>query len=214
MTVITISHEIGSGGRAIGQAVARELNLTYIDREIVREVARRLNLREEVAALRDEHAEGLADQILRAFADGPTIYLGAPPLEPDLRVDEAACHQATRAVIAAAARSNLALIAGHGANFALADHLGVMNVFIYAPAARRAETVAAREGLGHEEAARQVAESDQSRATYVRRRYHASWQDPAHYHLMLNTAALDEGRCAEIIVAAWRSGGFGAFRPR
>jgi len=214
MTVISISHELGSGGRAIGEAVARELSLAYVDREIVREVARRLNMREEVAALRDEHAEGLVDQILRAFAEGPAILLGVPPLEPDLRIDEAACHQATRAVIAAAARSNLALIAGHGANFALADYLGVMSVFIYAPADRRAETLAARDGLSREEAIQQVAHSDQNRATYVRRRYHANWQDPAHYHLMLNTAALAGDHCVEIIAAAWRRGAFGPFRPK
>ncbi|MBX0329617.1 cytidylate kinase-like family protein [Oscillochloris sp. ZM17-4] len=213
MTVITISHELGSGGRAIGEAVARELCLSYIDRQIVQQVAERLHMREEVVALRDEHADGPVDQILRAFADGPALFLGAPPLDPDLRIDELTCHQATLAVIAAAARSNLALIAGHGANFALSDYLGVMNVFIYAPTARRAATIAARDGLSLDEATYQVARSDQSRDSYVRRRYHAHWQDPAHYHLMLNTAALSENHCAEIIAAAWRRGGFGPFRP-
>lgn len=214
MTVITISHELGSGGRAIGEAVARDLSLAYIDRQIVKQVAEQLHMREEVAAMRDEHAEGPAEQILRAFAEGPALFLGAPPLDPDLRVDELACHQATQAVIAAAARSNLAVIAGHGANFALADHLGVMNVFVYAPAELRAATIAAREGMRHEQALHEVARSDQNRANYIRRRYHTNWQDPAHYHLMLNTAALAEDHCVEIITAAWRRGAFGPFRPK
>jgi CMP/dCMP kinase len=214
MTVITISHEIGSGGRMIGAAVARDLGLTYIDRQIVQQVAQRLNLREEVAAHHDEHADGPVDQILRAFADAPTLFMGAPPLEPDLRVDELACHRATQAAIIAAARSNLALIAGHGANFALAGCLGVLNVFIYAPVERRAATLAARDGLSLDEARQQVARSDQSRASYIQHRYHARWQEPEHYHLMLNSTTLGEDHCAEIIAAAWRQGSFGPFRAQ
>ncbi|NTV63081.1 MAG: cytidylate kinase-like family protein [Oscillochloris sp.] len=214
MTVITISHELGSGGRAIGAAVAQELGLTYIDRQIVQQVAQRLNMREEVVALHDEHAEGPVGQILHALAEAPMLFLGAPPLEPDLRVHEATCHQATRTAIIAAARSNLALIAGHGANFALADYLGVMNVFVYAPVERRAIRVAAREGISFEEARHEVARSDQSRVGYIQHRYHQRWQDPTHYHLMLNTAALSEDHCTEIIAAAWRRGSFGPFRPQ
>lgn len=214
MTVITISHELGSGGRAIGRAVAGELSLDYIDHEIVQQVAWQLNMREEVAALREEHTEGIVGQILHVFADGPSIFLGVPPLEPDLRIDEATCHRATQAVIVAAARNNLTLIVGHGANFALASYLGVLNVFIYAPTDHRAHALAKREGISLDKARQEIARSDQSRAGYIRHRYHTHWKNPDNYDLMLNTAALDTEQCVEMIVSAWRRGSFGPFRSR
>lgn len=38
-TIITISREFGSGGRSIGKAVAKALNIPYYDRELINEVA-------------------------------------------------------------------------------------------------------------------------------------------------------------------------------
>ena len=42
--IITISREYGSGGRAIGEAVAKELGFSYYDRKLIDEVAKETGL--------------------------------------------------------------------------------------------------------------------------------------------------------------------------
>jgi hypothetical protein len=64
MAVITIAYQIGSGGRQIGQALARRLDRDYIDRKIVQGVAQQLHVSEEAATLLDEHARGLVTRML------------------------------------------------------------------------------------------------------------------------------------------------------
>lgn len=44
MRVITISREFGSGGREIGKKLADKLGFAYYDREIVKEIAKRMEL--------------------------------------------------------------------------------------------------------------------------------------------------------------------------
>ena len=42
--IITISREYGSGGRAIGEAVAKELGFSYYDSKLIDEVAKETGL--------------------------------------------------------------------------------------------------------------------------------------------------------------------------
>ena len=37
--IITISREFGSGGRSIGKAIAKQLDIPYYDKELVKQVA-------------------------------------------------------------------------------------------------------------------------------------------------------------------------------
>src|SRR6476660_2642527 len=43
--LITITYQVGSGGVEIGQAVARELGLDYVDRQIVQQAAQKIGIR-------------------------------------------------------------------------------------------------------------------------------------------------------------------------
>ncbi len=45
--VITIGRQFGSGGRMLGQEIARELGLKYYDKELLSEAARRAGLSAE-----------------------------------------------------------------------------------------------------------------------------------------------------------------------
>jgi hypothetical protein len=66
----------------------------------------------------------------------------------------------------------------------------VLLVRVTAPPDLRARRIAAREGLTVDAAADLVRRSDRDRAARVRFLYHADWEDPLRYHLVLNTAEL------------------------
>ena len=53
MPVITIGGQLGCGTRDIGKLIAKQLNINYIDREIIAEVAERLQSPEESIARKE-----------------------------------------------------------------------------------------------------------------------------------------------------------------
>ncbi len=52
--VITISHQLGSGGAYLGQKLSERLGLPFIDRDVFKKVAEQLNLAEAVLNGREE----------------------------------------------------------------------------------------------------------------------------------------------------------------
>ena len=52
--VITIARGYGSGGRTIGQMLAKELNIPYYDRELMRLASDESGINEELFAKADE----------------------------------------------------------------------------------------------------------------------------------------------------------------
>jgi cytidylate kinase len=203
MPIITISHQMGSGGREIGQAVAKQLGLAYIDREIVAGVAQQLGIREDTALDMDEKAQSTVLHILSFFANGP--QLGITPLVPDeMPVDEHEYFEATRKVISAAVSSGRAVIAGHGANFALKERSDTLNIFIYAPKEQRIATIISRDHVNHEKAADLIHNNDHDRGHYIKTFYGAEWQNPLNYQLMINTGKVRPALAVEFIVQAVR----------
>lgn len=45
--IITVSREFGSGGRELGKRLSDQLDIPYFDREILRELSKRLNLEKD-----------------------------------------------------------------------------------------------------------------------------------------------------------------------
>src|SRR5467141_4238759 len=62
MSIVALSHEIGSGGPEIGQKVAERLGLHYVDQEIISEAALRYGLLEEKLSSLDESRPSLLER--------------------------------------------------------------------------------------------------------------------------------------------------------
>src|SRR5665647_3724954 len=73
--VITISRQLGSGGAYVGQLLARELNIFYLDREILSQAAREFSLSEEDLEEYDEKADTLWQSVQRSVFSNPYIYV-------------------------------------------------------------------------------------------------------------------------------------------
>lgn len=54
--IITISREFGSGGRFIGEQLAKELGIAYYDKEIIAEAATETGLAKEVVEEKGEYS--------------------------------------------------------------------------------------------------------------------------------------------------------------
>src|SRR5918997_854982 len=67
MPVITVSRLTGSGGAAIGRQLAEHLHASYLDTQIIREVAHRMGISEASAAQYDERAEAFIERLARVL---------------------------------------------------------------------------------------------------------------------------------------------------
>ncbi len=208
MPVITVSRLTGSGGAEIGQRLAEHLQASYLNTEIIREVAHRLGISEATAAEHDERAEAFIERLARVLwmADPHLAPVGGYPQGAAPAIPFASTTEAfvdvTRQVIREAARTGNAVIFGHGAQFILAQQPGVLHVRFIAPFSFRVERVMRRADLTRADAERRVRAEDQRRANYIRQFYHADWHAADPFHMILNTAVWHEEACIRLVLHA------------
>jgi len=94
------------------------------------------------------------------------------------------------------------VILGRAGQYILRQKPGVLHVRIIAPAALRAERVAAHRQIPQENAAAQIEASDKNRRKFLKQLFKIDWDDPLLYDLLINTAQLDAAQSARLIVQA------------
>jgi cytidylate kinase len=116
----------------------------------------------------------------------------------------------TERVIADAARHGRVVLVGRGAQAVLqrANPDAALHVYVVAPRELRVRTVVQRLGVGEKEAGETIAATDADRDRYVRRWYARRRQDPANYHMVLNTGWLGYDGAAALVAQAAKSRGW------
>jgi cytidylate kinase len=207
MPGVTISAGYGAGGSIVAPEVARQLGLPLLDRAISSHVAAQLQVsvgEAEGGALKRSGR----DRFLSLLAPLATGVLGAgtdcapPDALPVL--DEAAFFRDQAELIMRNAMQTGAVILGRGGGAAFRDEPGVLRVRLFGPAQARAAQAARIEDVDVGTARQRLPEVDRARAQYVRRLYGADIDDPALYHLQLDSTAVQLDTAAAIIVAAFR----------
>ncbi|MEI7554330.1 cytidylate kinase-like family protein [Candidatus Chlorohelix sp.] len=219
--VITISHEEGSGGRAIAQELAKTLKLSYVDSHAIKTAATHLQIPEEDLAEFDEKILPRMKE-LRQLIVKPDISLSKalapdrdvfglvkeekPILENLARVEEdkrmkilSGYHVLVERLIKEAATAGHVVIMGRGANFILKGWQGVTNIHLHAPLQDRIERIAFLHHIDKDIAAQEIAREDGMRSQYIRQYFEADWLDPDNYHLVINTVGLSLSSVAAII---------------
>ena len=204
MPVITVSRLTGSGGAEIGQRLAECLGASYLNTQIIQEVAHRLGISEATASEYNERAEAFIERLARVlWHSNPALApISTPASGLPFESTTQAFVEVTRELIREAARTGNAVIFGHGAQFILAEQPGVLHVRFIAPLAFRVKRVMQRETISRAEAERRVREEDQRRANGIRQFYQADWHAPDPFHLILNTALWDEEACIRLVLHA------------
>ena len=209
MAYVTVSRQYGAGGSEVARRVAEQLGWTVVDNEFVGAVASRAGLPVEAVAAHEERVPSLMARLALALAvSSPETFvpLAAAGGEPD----EANLVAVTERVIREAAASGHVVLVGRGAQALLAnaaDKEG-LHVYVTAPHAVRVRVIVERLGVPESEAARAVDVTDADRDRYVQRHYQRRRDDPATYHLVVNTALLGYDGAADLVVAAARRRGW------
>jgi len=206
MIVVTISRQLGSGGRAIGRKVADELGIAYVDNEIVSRAAALAGVSEEALADVDERRPTLLSHIAELLARYPTAAeLGIPAVEVEPTLSQDTFRRMFEDVILDIGTNSSAVIIGRGGQMILQDKPWVLRVHILAPLSVRIERISQREDVSLEMAEKLARDTDRNRSGYVSAYYKAHWQDPNIYDLMINTGRVDYDTAVNLIVTAARA---------
>ena len=203
--VVTLSASFGAGGSVVGPRVAELLGITFLDRAIPTEVARRLAVPLDEVAAHDDRSEHGLGALLLQLGRLPTLA-GAPP--PMVAGDDRAFKEAAERVIHARAGEG-AVVLGRAGAIVLADRPDALHVRLDGPRERRLAAAVARSARSRDEVLREMEANDRTREAYVRHFYRCDPASAQHYHLVVDTTALPVETAVELVVTAARGRGIG-----
>ena len=187
--IITISREFGSGGRFIGEEVAKKLGITYYDKNIISEIAEKSGLSPEYI---QESAELSPKKGLFAYALAGRDITG--------KSVEDMVYEAQRKVILELAEKESCVIIGRNADFILRDWNDVLNVFIYGDMPEKIQRIMGLYNVEEKEAVKMIADIDKRRMTNYNFYTDQKWGKASNYTLCLNSSQLGYDRCEAIIM--------------
>jgi cytidylate kinase len=205
--LITISRQYGAGGSEVARRVASALGWSVIDNEIVGQVAERAGLTTEEVAARDERAPSFVERLARTLAASSQEF-ALPGGQLPAAVAEPSLVRLTEAVVKEAAAHGRVVLVGRAAPAVLGQTAGAIHAKMVAPKPFRILVAAERLGLDAKAAERAMEEMDAQRARYHKQYYQRDWDDPLHYHMVLNTGVLGFDGAADLIVARARALGW------
>ena len=189
--IITISREFGSGGRFIGEEVAKKLGITYYDKNIISEIAEKSGLSPEYI---QESAELSPKKGLFAYAFAGRDITG--------KSVEDMVYEAQRKVILELAEKESCVIIGRNADFILRDWNDVLNVFIHADFEYRKNRVVSVYGQNEFAPDKRIKDKDKRRIAYYKYYTDRKWADAKNYQLCLDSGVLGIDKCVELIEKA------------
>lgn len=213
MTVITISRQLGSGGDVIAAQVCEQLGYRYFDKEMMVEAAANVGLCENEIVDFTEDRYKVQDFISRLLRARPRTVKELLVREEQhglietltLReLDEEDCVALVRYTIERVYEEDNIVILGRGGQAILKDKPNVVHVRIFAPLEARSQRLRARGMSGVSEIKNTIRDSDRASAEFLKRFFNIQWDDPEHYHMILNTGLLDTDTAAETIIATAR----------
>ena len=187
--IITISREFGSGGRFIGEEVAKKLGIAYYDKNIIDEIAEQLGLSPDYI---QESAELSPKKGLFAYALVGRDITG--------KSVEDMVYEAQRKVILDLAEKEPCVIIGRNADYILRDRDDVLNVFIHGDMPEKIQRIIGLYNVEEEEAVKMMADTDKRRMTNYNFYTDQKWGRASNYTLCLNSSQLGYDRCEKIIM--------------
>lgn len=175
--IITIGREYGSGGREIGQRLAKDLEFAYYDTLLLEKSSQESGLSQQII---EQYDERIADKWLSLALTGEmgdTSHLPIP-LRAALSQFEA---------IKKIGERGSAVIVGRCADYVLQEQENVLSVFIHAEIGHRIDRVAKRNHIGKEEARKRIKNTDKQRASYYNYYTDKEWGSPDSYNICLDS---------------------------
>ena len=187
--IITISREFGSGGRFIGEEVAKKLGIAYYDKNIINDIAEKSGLSPEYV---QKNAELSPKKGLFAYAFAGRDITG--------KSVEDMVYEAQRKVILELAEKDPCVIIGRNADYILKDRDDVLNVFIHGGTPEKIQRITRLYNVEEQKAVKMMVDIDKRRMVNYNFYTNQKWGKADNYTLCLNSSQLGYDRCEKIIM--------------
>ena len=187
--IITISREFGSGGRFIGEEVAKKLGIAYYDKEMIGQIAEQAGLSSEYVR---ENAELSPKKGWFAYAFSGRDITG--------KSVEDMVYEAQRKVIMEIAEKENCVIIGRNADFILKDRKDVLNVFIHGSIPEKVRRICSLYNVTEVDAIKMINDIDKRRRTNYNFYTEQKWGMEENYTMSLNSSVLGYDLFQKIII--------------
>lgn len=188
-SIVTIGRQYGSGGREIGQKLAKALDVPCYDKELLTVAAKKSGICEEIFASNDEKP---TNSLLYSLVMGGNYANDNLPFNHKLFLAQ---FDAIRSI----ADNGPCVIIGRCADYALEDYENCINIFIHADIKKRVDRAVKLYGLPSEKAQDSVIKIDKKRASYYNFYSSQKWGSVDNYDMTLNSGVLGIDNTVEII---------------
>lgn len=196
-TIITIGRQFGSGGHEIAQGLAEQLSISFYDKEIIVEAAKKSGLNENLF----KHAE---EQTVSSFLYSVALgaYTPANSLTgmPYMNINETIFQEQSKVISDLASRGSCVIV-GRCADYILKDRPECYRIFMYADMPARVERIQKLYQLDAKKAEDLIVKTDKKRANFYHYYTGQKWNDLQNYDLCINSAKVGVSGAIETILS-------------
>jgi len=205
--LITISRQYLAGAADVAHRIAEQLDWTVVDDAFIDAIAQKSGLSKDDVQSLEESVPTFLERFAQSSALSFPEFLVSTPTAME-EPDAVKLAHMTKELIEDLGRRDRIVMVGRAAAAVLARESEVLHVRLVASREYRIGLAMHELGLGEAEAAASVDERDLSRARYHKENYGRDWNDPVHYHVVLNTELLGTDGAADLVTARARALGW------
>ena len=197
-SIITIGREYGSGGRQIGQEVAKYFGIKCYDKELLERAANDSGICKELFEHHDEKPTNsfLYSLVMDTYSFGySSAGFNDMPMNHKIFL-------AQFDAIKKLAEEGPCVMVGRCADYALSDWPDCFSIFIHADMDARIRRIASKYGKSDKEAKDIIIKTDKSRASYYYYYTNKKWGSAKDYNLCIDSGKLGLDNAAKIIINA------------
>ena len=201
--VITINRELGSGGRSIGEKLAKRLSVPFYDKALIQQLKEKYGLStEEIERLKGQQHNWWADfkrslKLMPSYA--APQYISGKTAMPDFLITDD-IFQAETEILKGIADDGSCVIAGRSGFYIFRDHPNHLSILIQASMDYRVSRLMKKQSISAEEARKIIDEVDKGRENYVKKYTGSSRYDTRNYQLVINVDGHTEDEIVEMIL--------------
>ena len=195
--VITIGRELGSGGKHIGEIMAKQLNIPIYDRRLLDMAAQESGFNKEIFQKADEISDkSLLASAIRSISSSvasmTNFYKNS--------MSKDSLFQFQSDAIREKAKTESCIIVGRCADYILRDHPRHINIFIRADKEDRIRFISERYNITKAEAEKKIEKVDDQRSEYHDFYCETNWGDSRAYDICVNASILGAERSAQYLL--------------
>ena len=192
--IIAISREYGSGGRHIGELLAKDLGIPFYDKEIIQMASERSGLSPGFIEKSDESIPNTFLHNLKysGYSSYDSISFYDTPVTDKVFLAQSS------AIKDLASQGNCVIV-GRCADYVLRDNPALVTIFIRGVLEDRVRHAVKNYGLAGENAAEKIRKIDKSRTNYYKYYTSRQWGDIHNFDLIINSSFTGINSAVEVI---------------